>query len=95
MSETIHYVTVELVHPNNAYPEGLLEEGYYIVRGDTVHLVTRDGKQRHTRKGAAIKERVPLGATARSVAWRLTKQNMPNRNSGFTRRIQYFNPGKI
>jgi hypothetical protein len=92
--QTIHYVTVQ-TRPPRGDDLGQIEEGWYRVEGDAVVLVTRTGAQRYDRKGKAIKCVICPGETARAVAWRLTKTNMPNRNAGFNRPLRYFNHGKI
>lgn len=94
MSE-IQYVTVQIVAPCSGYPYGKIEEGWFRTEGDVVVLVTQKGAQRYDRKGKAITHKLKPGETARAVAWRLTKDNMPNRNSGFNRPLRYPDLGKI
>jgi hypothetical protein len=74
----IQYVTVQIVRLCGSYPYGKIEEGFYRVEGD-------NGAQRHDAKRKPIKQKLKDGETARSIAWHLTKQHMPNRNSGFNR----------
>jgi hypothetical protein len=95
MTEKPEYVAVQIRAPRGDNDYGLIEEGFYKVEGQTVVLVDNKGRPRTTKGGKPIKELIPFGATARSVAWRLTKANMPDRRSGFNRPLQYFNPGKI
>ena len=87
-------MTVQIVRPCGSYPYGKIEEGFYRVEGDTVVLVTRTGAQRYDAKKKPIRQ-LKDGENARSIAWHLTKQHMPNRNSGFNRPLRYFDPGKI
>jgi hypothetical protein len=86
---TIHYVTVQTAPPRRGSDCGVIEEGWYRIEGDCVHLVTQKGTQRSDKKGNPIKAPIPAGHTARSVAWRLTKQHMPNRGGGFNRKLIY------
>ena len=88
-------VFVQLIAPCDAYKAGLVEEGFFRVEGDAVVLVTAKGAQRYDRKGKAIRQLIAPGETARRVAWRLTKEHMPKRNSGFNRKIHYPNLGKF
>jgi hypothetical protein len=90
----IQYVTVQIVRPCGSYPYGKIEEGFYRVEGAVV-LVTRTGAQRYDAKKKPIRQKLKDGENARSIAWHLTKQHMPNRNSGFNRPLRYFDPGKI
>ena len=95
MTEQIHYVTVQTRAPRGDGDYGQIEEGFYRIEGQTVVLVDAKGRQRFTKAGKPIKQLLARGETARSVAWRLAKENIPNRRSDFNRPLQYFNPGKI
>ena len=76
-------------------PQWGREDGFYKEEGDTVVIVTQAGLQRYNAKREPIKQKLKDGEDPRRVAWRLVKNNVPKRNSGFNRRLPYFNLGKI
>jgi hypothetical protein len=91
----ILFVPVVTVMPSKKSPLGRVEEGFYRVEDGTVFLVTATGSPRFNSKGAPIKDIIRPGETAREVAHRLTKKNMPPRQSDFNRPLYYPNRGKI
>lgn len=95
--EKPNYITVQLIAPCTSYPYGKIEEGFWLYCADSniVSLVTAKGAKRYDRNGKSIQCAVAPGETARKVAWQLTKDNAPNRNSGFNRKLHYPNLGKI
>ena len=74
---------------------GKLEEGFYLVEKDTVHLVTSTGRPRLGRMGKPLTRKLAPGEDAKTAAYRLTRENMPNRRDNFNRKLNYPNLGKI
>ena len=37
------YITIQLHRPSDSYPDGVVEEGWFIVKDNVVYLSDRDG----------------------------------------------------
>jgi hypothetical protein len=74
---------------------GIVEQGNYRTEGDVVMLVDRDGVPRKDAKGKPIQHKLKPGETERGVAYKLTRENIPDRRGDFNRKIIYPNLGKI
>jgi len=94
MSKLYETVSVSIRKPRDGDP-GIIEEGRYKTEGDTVVLVDIEGKPRLDKKGNRIERKIGPGENSRSVAFKLTRDNIPNRNNDFNRKIIYPSMGKF
>jgi hypothetical protein len=84
------------VRPPRGKDPGAVEEGFFLVEGDVVSLVTSTGQPRKSRtSGKPLTRKFAGGETAREAAYRLTRENLPARRSDFNRPLHYPNRGKI
>jgi hypothetical protein len=91
-----HFETVycQMRRPRDG-DSGVVEQGNYRVVDDVVMLVDKDGVPRKDAKGKPIQHKLKPGETERGVAYKLTREHIPDRRGDFHRKIQYFNVGKI
>ena len=69
MSEQPEYITIQLRRPSDSYPDGVVEEGWFVVKDNVVFLSDRNGTR--CRQGQQTSYRA--GRTAREVAVRLLR----------------------
>ena len=74
---------------------GSVEEGHFKTVDDVVTLVDINGVQRLDKKGKPIQYKLKEGEDPRKAAYRLTRDNIPNRSGDFNRRIIYPDAGKF
>jgi hypothetical protein len=58
-------------------------------------LVDINGNPRLDQKGQTIQHKLGPGENARGVAFRLTREHIPNRRGDFNRKLNYPNVGKF
>ena len=92
---TIQTVPVITAMPTRRDQLGRVEEGHYRVEDGVVSLVTAQGIQRTDTRGKPIQHKLAPGETARAVAHRLTRANLPKKRNDFNRQIFYPKRGKI
>jgi len=94
MSKPLETVFVTMKPPR--YGDlGVVEEGHFKTVDDVVTLVDINGVQRFDKKGKPIRHKLRPGEDPRKVAYRLTKEHIPNRRGDFNRTINYPPIGKF
>ena len=91
MSEQPEYINIQLHRPSDSYPDGVVEEGWFVVKDNVVFLSDRNGT---ALAGKGNRRPIGPGETAREVAVRLLRWKARSRPSRpFNRPLRYGRTG--
>jgi hypothetical protein len=87
----VNHVIIQISRPRGSFP-GAVEDGYYLLDGDTVTLTNQAGVPHLNGQGKKITAKIRPGEISRQVAGRLLRTNLGTlgrRTGGFNRELNY------